>query len=105
MDLEYPAELHEEHKSNPLAPEVVKADCMSDYQKNLRDKEVKPLDSEKLLLSLENKNKYVVHYENLQFHLKQGMKLKCVHRVLDGAVHLDIYTVQRTTLKRTFTSS
>ena len=35
--LEYPAELHEEHNSYPLAPEkkVVKKECMSDYQKRL----------------------------------------------------------------------
>jgi len=42
-----------------------------------------PPDSEKLLLTLEDKNNYVVHYRNLQFYLKQGMKLKRVHRVLE----------------------
>ena len=86
VDLEYPAELHEEHNSYPLAPEkkVVKKECMSDYQKRLmKVLELKPPDSEKLLLTLENKNNYVVHYRNLQFYLKQGMKLKRVHRVLE----------------------
>jgi len=43
---------------------------------------LKPPDSKKLLLTLEDKNNYVVHYRNLQFYLKQGMKLKRVHRVL-----------------------
>ena len=35
VDLEYPAELHEEHNSYPLAPEkkVVKKKWMSEYQK------------------------------------------------------------------------
>ena len=82
--LEYPAELHEEHNSYPLAPEkkVVKKEWMSDYQKSLiNDLELKPPDSEKLLLTLEDKKNYVVHYRNLQFYLKQGMKLKRVHRV------------------------
>ena len=39
--------------------------------------------SEKLLLTLEDKEKYVAHYQNLQFYLKQGMRLKKVHRVLE----------------------
>ena len=86
VDLEYPAELHKEHNSYPLAPEkkVVKKECMSDYQKRLiKDLELKPPDSKKLLLTLEDKNDYVVHYENLKFYLKQGMKLKRVKRVLE----------------------
>ena len=86
VDLEYPAELHEEHNSYPLAPEekVVKKECMSDYQKRLmKVLELKPPDSKKLQLTLEKKNNYVVHYRNLQFYLKQGMKLKRVHRVLE----------------------
>ena len=86
VDLEYPAELHEQHNSYPLAPEkkVVKKECMSDYQKRLmKDLDLKPPDSEKLLLTLEDKSNYVVHYRNLQFYLKQGMKLKRVHRVLE----------------------
>ena len=51
VDLEYPAELHEEHNSYPLAPEkkIVKKEWMSDYQKSLiNDLELKPPDSEKL---------------------------------------------------------
>ena len=40
-------------------------------------------DSKKLLLTLQDKNNYVVHYRNLQFYLNQGMKLKRVHRVLE----------------------
>ena len=57
---------------------------MSDYQKRLmKDLDLKPPDSKKLLLTLEDKNNYVVHYRNLQFYLKKGMKLKRVHRVLE----------------------
>jgi len=86
VDLEYPAELHEEHNSYPLAPEkkAVKKEWMSDYQKGLmKDLDLKPPDSKKLLLTLHDKKNYVVHYRNLQFYLKQGMKLKRVHRVLE----------------------
>ena len=45
-------------------------------------KDVDRSPGEKLLLTLEDKSNYVVHYRNLQFYLKQGMKLKCMHRVL-----------------------
>ena len=86
VDIGYPKELHKEHDSYPLATEkkVVKKEWMSDYQKRLmEDLELKPPDSEKLLLTLEDKNYYIVHYRNLQFYLKQGMKLKRVHRVLE----------------------
>ena len=62
----------------------MKKECMSDYQKRLmKDLELKSPDSEKLLLTLEDRSNYVVHYRNLQFYLKQGMKLKRVHRVLE----------------------
>ena len=37
--------------------------------------------TEKLVLTLEDKEKYVVHYKNLQFYLRKGMRLKKVHRV------------------------
>ena len=86
VELEYPRELHEEHDSFPLAPEkkVVKKEWMSDYQRRLiNDLDMNPLDSKKLLLTLQDKNNYVVHYRNLQFYLNQGMKLKRVHRVLE----------------------
>ncbi|KAL9953875.1 hypothetical protein ACROYT_G041348 [Oculina patagonica] len=86
VDLEYPAELHEEHNSYPLAPEKKKInkDLFSPYQKELiKNLDLDPPDSEKLVLTLEDKTNYVVHYRNLQFYLKQGMKLKKVHRVLE----------------------
>ncbi|KAL9980669.1 hypothetical protein ACROYT_G009282 [Oculina patagonica] len=86
VDLEYPAELHEEHNSYPLAPEKKKInkDLFSPYQKKLiTELKFDPPDTEKLVLTLEDKKNYVVHYRNLQFYLKQGMKLKRVHKVLE----------------------
>ena len=86
VDLEYPAELHKEHNSYPLAPEkkVVKKENMSDYQNNLiKELDLKIPNSKKLLLTLEDKKDYVVHYENLKFYLKQGMKLKRVKKALE----------------------
>ena len=86
VDLEYPAELHKEHNSYPLAPEkkAVESEKMSEYQNKLiKDLKLKLPNSKKLLLTLEDKNDYVVHYENLKFYLNQGMKLKRVKRALE----------------------
>ena len=86
VDLEYPAELHKEHNSYPLAPEkkAVEKEKMSDYQNKLiKYLDLKIPNSKKLLLTLEDKNDYVVHYENLKFYLKQGMRLKRVKRALE----------------------
>ena len=38
--------------------------------------------SEKLSPHLYDKTKYVVHYENLRFYLKHGLKLIKAHRIL-----------------------
>ena len=63
---------------------MVKREKMSGYQKRLiEDLGLKLPESKKLLLTLEDKENYVVHYRNLQFYLQQGMKLKRVHRVLE----------------------
>ena len=81
VDLEYPKELHDAHDSYPLAPESlkVKTDWMSDYQLNLMNggREV-----EKLVPNLMNKEKYVVHYRNLQLYTQLGLKITKVHRAL-----------------------
>ena len=49
----------------------------------MNDLEVKPPDSAKLLLTLKDKESYVLHYGNLQFYLNQGIKLRRVHRALE----------------------
>ena len=35
------------------------------------------------MANLFDKEKYVIHYENLQLYLRLGLKLKKVHRVLE----------------------
>eukprot|EP00438_Fugacium_kawagutii_P007257 Skav211577 [mRNA] locus=scaffold2228:403820:405304:+ [translate_table: standard] len=98
VDLEYPKELHDLHNDYPLAPEVmnVKADMLSDKQVEIfklvntsqKDKEKgivrEPKDekTKKLILNLNDKDKYVVHIRTLQFYLKQGLKLKKIHRAI-----------------------
>ena len=57
---------------------------MSEYQLRLRaDLNIDPPNSEKLVLTLEDKEKHVVYYRNLQFYLRQGIRLKKVHRVIE----------------------
>lgn len=76
MDLEYPEEVHESHNSYPLTPEkkVIWVEQMSGYQKRMMDDLGLDLQkSEKLVLTLYDKSKYVVHYKNLQFYLRQKM--------------------------------
>ena len=78
VDLEYPAHLHDAHNDYPLAPEkkVIKPEQMSEYQRRLMaDLELDMPNTEKLVLTLEDKEKYVVHCSNLQVYLRQGMRL------------------------------
>ena len=63
VDLEYPKSLHDLHSEYPLAPERV---------------EVNKVD--KLIPNLRNKEKYVIHYENLKQYLSLGLKLTHIHR-------------------------
>ena len=80
VDVEYPKELHDLHNDYPLAPEVknVKANMLSDKQveiyinKSMGVKNQK-MRNQKMILNLNDKNKYVVHIRTLQFYLKQGL--------------------------------
>ena len=56
VDLEYPKDLYNLHNDYPLAPERVKMGNV-----------------EKLILNLNNKTNYVVHYENLKLYEKASV--------------------------------
>ena len=78
VHLKYPNELHELHNDYPLI-----TDILSNYCKSIADKyDIKVGDIKKLIPNLGNKNKYVLHYRNLQLYLSLGMKLTKIHRVL-----------------------
>ena len=55
---------------------------MSNYQKSLGEKCDVKYGIEKLCLTLNSKEKYVLHYRNLKQYMKHGLKLKKVYRVL-----------------------
>ena len=89
VDLEYPQELHNLYSDYPLAPEKIRvsADMVSTFSKGIykkyhEGKEVINEKGEKLILSLMDKKKYVVHIRNLKYYLEKGLKLTCIHRCI-----------------------
>ena len=63
---------------------MINPEQMSEYQRRLMaDLDLTMPKNKKLVLTLEDKEKYVVYYRNLQFYLRQGMRLKKVHRVIE----------------------
>ena len=63
VDLEYPEELHDLHNEYPLTPERVKVGNV-----------------EKLIPNLRNKEKNVMHCENLKLYEKLGLKIAKIHK-------------------------
>ena len=65
VDVEYPKTLFNSHKDLPFLPERKKVEKV-----------------EKLICSIEDKEKYVIHIRALKQALNHGLKLKKVHRVI-----------------------
>ena len=63
VDLEYPKSLHDLHSNYPLSPERIKVNKVKKRIPNLGDKE-----------------KYVLHYENLKQYKSLGLEIKKIHR-------------------------
>ena len=82
VDLHYPPKLHDLHSDYPLAPEVGNVDFqdLSPWARQYAQKNYK---SRKLLLTLKDKERYVLHHTALKKYLKLGLVLKKVHRVLE----------------------
>ena len=111
VDLEYPEELHDLHNNYPLAPEKIKVtkDMISDYSRKMAEKfNISTGLVHKLIPTLGKKEKYVLHYRNLQLYVNLGMKLTKIHRVLKFnqspwlKQYIDFNTQKRTNAKNSF---
>lgn len=85
VDLLYPNELHDEHKDHPLAAEsfVVKEEMLSEWQKEqLKRLGLKFSETPRLCATLYDKKSYVIHCRNLDFYVKEGLKIGKVYDIL-----------------------
>ena len=111
VDLEYPNELHDRHNDYPLAPEKIRVteDMLSNYCKRIATKyNISTGLVTKLIPNLRNKEKYVLHYRNLQLYMDLGLKVTKVHRVLQFdqsswlKTYIDFNTEKRKQAKNAF---
>lgn len=77
VDLHYPESLHITHNDFPFCAEKRK---LPKEAVDIVGKKASKID--KLLLTLNDKEKYVVHYRMLALALRHGLELKKVHRIL-----------------------
>ena len=88
VDLDYPKELHDLHKDYPLAPEImsINENMLSKVQKDTHKyfygKDASDEKTNKLVLNVMDKKKYVLHISALKFYLQQGLSLRKVHRAM-----------------------
>jgi hypothetical protein len=93
VDIEYDRSLHDKHSDYPMCAERM---CPPNGK------------CKKLLLTLHDKKKYVIHHRMLAFVLRHGLKITKVHRVLRFRqcawlkTFIDLNTVQRTNAKNDF---
>ena len=91
VDIDYPQELFNLHKDLSFLPERNKVEKV-----------------EKLICSIEDKKKYVIHIRALKQALNHGLKLKKVHRVIQFKqkawlkVYIDMNTELRKNAKNEF---
>ena len=81
VDLEYPKELRELHNDYPLAQDKteIKREMLSNDQLMIASLYNIPIGNvKKLVLNFFDKEKYVIHYRNLQLYLRLGLKLKYI---------------------------
>ena len=111
VDLEYPKEQHNLHNEYPLAPEKIRVteDMLSNYCKKIAAKyNISTGLVSKLIPNLRNKEKYVLHYRNLELYINLGLKVTKVHRVLQFdqsnwlKQYIDFNTEKRKNAKNAF---
>lgn len=95
VDLQYPQHLHDIHNDFPFCAENA-------VPPNSRGK------VKKLLLTLNDKNNYIMHYRMLKIALKHGLILKKIHAVLKFSQspwlrkYIELNTKERTKARNSF---
>ncbi|XP_011858562.1 PREDICTED: uncharacterized protein LOC105556097, partial [Vollenhovia emeryi] len=93
VDLEYPQSIHDEHTDLPFCP--------------TRDKPPGKR-QEKLLATVYDKKRYVIHYRNLQQCTRHGLRVTKIHRILEFSQspwlckYIELNTQFRTLAKNDF---
>lgn len=96
VDLEYPKDIHDRHQWYPLCAEHKIPPNANTNQK-------------KLLLTLDHKKEYVIHYRMLKTAVSHGLILRKVHRILKFRQsqwikpYIDLNTNERTKAQNEFT--
>ena len=83
VDLEYPTELHDKHDDLPFSAEKrkIKEEELSQFQKEVLGGQ-KFMTSVKLLTTLYDKKKYMLHERYLKLALDNGLKFVHIHNVI-----------------------
>ena len=86
VDLGYPQELSDIHNDYPVAPEKAKVskNMLSEYCTKIAERYSTSIGQvNKLIPTLNSKEKYVPHYRNLQRKLDLDLNLTKVYRILE----------------------
>ena len=81
-DLEYPSSIHEKKtKYFPFLPDkkTIKAQDFSTYMTENKPEKYKP--TEKLIMDQTNKQRYFLHYRDLKFYTRHGIRSVKIHTV------------------------
>ena len=80
-DLEYPSSIHEITKYFPFLPDkkTIKIENFSPYMTINKPEKYKP--TEKLIMDQTNKQRYFLHYRDLKFCIRHGIRILNVHTV------------------------
>ena len=84
VDLTYPQKLHDLHNDFPLAPEKFELcnEDLSQFAIGLMEKLKLKHMGTKLMSTLMDKRRYILHYEILKLYLRLGLQLTHIHRCI-----------------------
>ncbi|CAG8459599.1 35483_t:CDS:10 [Gigaspora margarita] len=85
VDIDYSYKLYKAHTLYSLAPKNIEIskEKMSKYRQEIINNLRHYTKTKKLVSNLNNKKKYIVYYQALQFYIKQEMLLTKIHRAIE----------------------